>query len=1350
MQRFILLLTSLFSLAVYAVKPAAQFRLPTSDAVQCMTFDTKGYLWIGTSSGLYSYDGYQYRNYRNSLHTPDRLANNNVQSLTTDHDGHLWIGTYDGVTRMSLISGERRHYRLPHANHKIVYTLFTSRRGSVYAGTDGGLLRYDRKADCFRNIVSGKSAITTKEGIRRRSGQMNIKAIAEDKAGNLYLGTWDKGLFRLTPSTGRIEQYAISDTNIYSLCFDDCGRLWAGSWYTGLSLLTNIGHPRAVSQRRLEGYGAQRVYNILFDRTTHTIWAVTPNSTFRLFAGQMPTGDILEGVNIITGKTDSPYIRVAGNQLGTVALATLNRGVQLFSTTPSPLTMSPLLPASGSQRVGIVRTMCSIDDETILIGSLTSGLWVYNPLTLTLRPWTEAPRLASLSPVFLQSSLTSIIKDRTGNIWMSSAYHGVVRYSRDGQLSTYNRTTCPAMDDDGVISMLSMRDGTIVFGQWSDIIVLPPGQKPYRISMAEHIKGFYKGRVESLFEDCRGRLWACTCDYGVVCIEGDMSRRDGLRVSVFNRSNGRFMASGGTAMTESQKHKLHILTTEGELLEWDEKAHRFVDDGLNAQIHENRIYAMSTAVDGSLWLAAGNYLMRIIEQNGAKPVVMRYYLPGADEDILIEQNATMRVGSTLFFGGLNHIVSVDTRRLTKPDAAVPTVSITDIRADGVAYSQLDSTLRNRISREQPAYTRRITIPRSVHRLDIDVSDLTFTSKNHVLYSYTLKGFHKRWYYCAHGDNSIRLYNLPSGTYTLLVRSTDSNGQWVDMPHSVTVRVLPPWWATWWAWMIYIAVAALAVYTTIQWYRRRVRTHNQLQIARVFTNITHELLTPIAVISASIEDMRETLPEKKYKVMLNNTDRLTRLIRQILEVQKAHSGRLRLEVEEGELTEFLRTLFDNMRPLAQQKGISMEMAVEGTPRAKTYYDCDKMDKIVYNLLSNAIKYTRDGGSVRLGVAYQPAGQVAISVSDNGIGIMPQQMKNLYSRFMDGDYRKMKTMGTGIGLSLTYDLVRLHHGSINCDSTPGRGTTFTVTLPIGRSAYTKGERGMATTGHLGSELQSPDLQSSATGQPLPAGAEATDNGAEHENTVLIVEDNADLLEIMTRALAPYYNVLTAKNGRQALSVIQRNALDIVVSDVMMPVMDGMEFVRRLKAEPDYALLPVLLLTARRHDADRNAAYVAGVDAYLTKPFSMSSLLARIDNILRTREKLRERFMSQTEFTPSAQHYSDPDTVFMERAVKIVREHINDESYTRDDFAKDLCMSSSALYKKLRGLTGQNVTAFVTSIRMKEACRIMRQNPQIAIADLYCKVGYNSAAYFTKTFKKEFGMTPTEFMASLGEKD
>ena len=252
------------------------------------------------------------------------------------------------------------------------------------------------------------------------------------------------------------------------------------------------------------------------------------------------------------------------------------------------------------------------------------------------------------------------------------------------------------------------------------------------------------------------------------------------------------------------------------------------------------------------------------------------------------------------------------------------------------------------------------------------------------------------------------------------------------------------------------------------------------------------------------------------------------------------------------------------------------------------------------------------------------------------------------------------------------------------------------------------------------------------------------------MLIVEDNADLLEIMTRALAPYYNVLTAKNGRQALSVIQRNALDIVVSDVMMPVMDGMEFVRRLKAEPDYALLPVLLLTARRHDADRNAAYVAGVDAYLTKPFSMSSLLARIDNILRTREKLRERFMSQTEFTPSAQHYSDPDTVFMERAVKIVREHINDESYTRDDFAKDLCMSSSALYKKLRGLTGQNVTAFVTSIRMKEACRIMRQNPQIAIADLYCKVGYNSAAYFTKTFKKEFGMTPTEFMASLGEND
>lgn len=1350
MHKLLLVLTSLLSLAVYAVKPSAQFRLPTSDAVQCLTFDEKGYLWIGTSSGLYSYDGYQYRNYRNSLQTPGRLANNNIQSLTTDHEGYLWIGTYDGMTRMSLISGERRHYRLPNKNHKIIYTLFTSRRGSVYAGTEGGLLRYDRKADSFRIVVSGKSAITLKDGTRQRSGQMNIKAIAEDKAGNLYLGTWGKGLFRLTPSTGRIEQYAISDDNIFSLCFDGCGRLWAGSWYTGLSLLTDVSRPRHVSQQRLEGYDAERIYRILFDRATQTIWAVSPRHTYRFFAGNVPSADILKGINVITGMTDSPYSYVAGNQRGTVALTTLNRGVQLFCTVPSPLTMSPLLSPSSSQRVGIVRTLCSIDDERILIGSLTSGMWIYNPLTLTLKPWTEIDKVAGLPETFLQSSLTAIMKDKAGDVWMASGYNGAVRCSPDGRLTSYNMSTCPAMGDNGVISMLSMRDGTTVLGQWSDIIVLPPKSRPYRITLSEHIEGFYKGRVECLFQDCRGRLWACTRDNGVVCIEGDMSRRESLRVSVYNRDNGLFMATGGTAMTESRNHRLHILTTEGELLEWDDRARRFVDDGLNAMMHENRIYAMNTDSDGTLWLAAGNYLMHIIAGKDAKPVIMRYYLPGASDDILIQQNATMRVGNTLFFGGLNHIVSIDTRSITKPGITMPSVSITDIRADGTSYSRLDSAMRKRISREQPAYTRRITIPRNVHRLDIEVSNLTFTSKDHVLYAYTLKGFHNRWYHCPHGDNSIRLYNLPSGTYTLLVRSTDSNGQWVDMPHSVTIRVLPPWWATWWAWMIYIIATALAIYATIQWYRRRVRTHNQLQIARVFTNITHELLTPIAVISASIEDMRDTLPERKYNVMQNNTDRLTRLIRQILEVQKAHSGRLRLEVEDGELTEFLRTLFDNMRPLAQQKGISMEMTVDGTPRAHTYYDSDKMDKIVYNLLSNAIKYTREGGKVRLGVSYQPAGNVVISISDNGIGIMPQQMKNLYSRFMDGDYRKMKTMGTGIGLSLTYDLVKLHHGNIRCDSTPGRGTTFTVTLPIGRDAYTKEERGVAPSGNITDDMLAANREQEGSTEPLLIRPSDGDGDVKHEYTVLLVEDNIDLLDIMCNALSPYYNILTAKNGKQALSVIQRNALDIVVSDIMMPVMDGMELVRHLKSEPDYALLPVLLLTARRHDADRNAAYVAGVDAYLTKPFSMSSLLARIENILKTREKLRERFMRQTEFTPSAQHYSDPDKAFMERAVKIIREHISDESYTRDDFAKDLCMSSSALYKKLRGLTGQNVTAFVTSIRMKEACRIMRQNPQIAITDLYCKVGYNSAAYFTKTFKKEFGMTPTKFMASLGENE
>ena len=371
-----------------------------------------------------------------------------------------------------------------------------------------------------------------------------------------------------------------------------------------------------------------------------------------------------------------------------------------------------------------------------------------------------------------------------------------------------------------------------------------------------------------------------------------------------------------------------------------------------------------------------------------------------------------------------------------------------------------------------------------------------------------------------------------------------------------------------------------------------------------------------------------------------------------------------------------------------------------------------------------------------------------------------MKHLYSRFLDGDYRQMNTIGTGIGLSLVNDLVKLHHGKITCDSEEGKGTTFTITFPINKESYTeeemlKEEKNIpAAQTIIVPTTSSKSEEAMATSQTNTDMTEMDDGDSEHhkhdnkekEYTVLLVEDNQELLLLMSSLLSDKYNILTATNGEKAQRQIQKASLDVVVTDVMMPVMDGIELTKWIKENEDFSQLPVVMLTAKTQDEDRNEAYRAGADAYVTKPFNLADLQLRIDNIIANRQRIRQKFQSQTEFNVEEQHYSNPDELFIKGVIEKVNEHIMDSEYGREQLAADLCISSSTLYNKLRAITGQNVTSFITSIRMKEACRIIRKNPNIRINELCYDVGFSTPRYFSQCFKKEFGMGVKEYAESV----
>ena len=559
-------------------------------------------------------------------------------------------------------------------------------------------------------------------------------------------------------------------------------------------------------------------------------------------------------------------------------------------------------------------------------------------------------------------------------------------------------------------------------------------------------------------------------------------------------------------------------------------------------------------------------------------------------------------------------------------------------------------------------------------------------------------------------------------------------------------------------IILLSIALLVVFYLIGriLYRRSVRIRNQLQMGYVFTNITHELLTPLTIIGASVERLRKTAPEhgRDYDLMELNITRVVRLLQQILETSKSQAGELKLRVSHGDVMTYIRETALTIEPLMAKKGL--EFSVHCKPESMLgWIDTDKLDKIIFNLLSNAVKYTGENGKVTVDVATSSRyDKVIIRVSDNGIGIAGDKMKRLFTRFYDGEYRKSATFGTGIGLALTHDLVYLHRGTINCQSIEGQGTTFIVELPIKKNTFSSSQ--IDESQQINPELPHRNiidlasaLDKTTTKEEVALLPAVEDDDEAY--TLLIVEDNIELLMLMRQLLLQHYHVLTASNGLEALDVVKAHEIDLIVSDVMMPEIDGNELTTRLKEDPDYSHLPIILLTAKTQDEDRQESLILGADDYITKPFKMGDLQLRINNIIENRKRIRHLFQQQSteenierirKIAPSV------DNEFIERAIKCLDEHLSDSDYDRDTFARDMGASASTLYNKLRAVTGMNVSGFIRNHRIKVACRLAQDNPDLRVSDIAYQVGFKDPKYFATSFKKEMGVQPSEYFEQLRE--
>lgn len=1309
---------------------------PVADELRCIYFDREGMLWMGYESGLRSFDGYQTRTFRSDAYSSIIFPNNTVLCMTEDHDGNLWLGTRDGVVKMNKRTAVFTTYHLSSPADRIIYTMFTSKDGTLWLGTDGGVSRYVKSKDTFYTYQPDRINRVDLQGRKLPAAWFSVKSIAEDRHGNLFLGTWSTGLLRFKPSTNTFVQYPQYNemNSAYSLFIDSKDRLWIGTWGYGIERLSHPLNVRNPGWKRFSGRGEgfDTYYRIIEDPVSSSIWACCR-----------------EGVSILDLNDEDEgfgnYRRLSGewsedltfcndlftDRRGNIWMGTLEDGVKHVDTRKSLFAFHPINLNANAFPASSVSTVFTHDGRHIWLGLRPYGLALYDTLTHATHINGAIPGMSGIDAQVFRSSLLSIVRRNNGEIWIASGSFGVIVLPPSGNAHVVNTESRSFVFDNYVNTLYAGRDGRVWVGQRSCASVTRRDGSGQRLVLRENGRDFSNCDVRGLMEDRAGNIWLSTENEGIIRYRNGKSHQ-------YKPTNHNYPVYDAINCYEDSKGRLWAISRSGGLFLFDARRDRFEPVNRRFHIEGTCAYAINEDRFGRLWVTTEGALVSLSFTDGMEmPEVVSFSKEDGLPYLVFTPNSTHKYGDKIYFGSRNGFVSFIPRRELISNQRKANLIVTNLFVDDREFYELDSTLRAKITPLTPRYARSLTIPASVSKFSIEFSLLAYANQERNKYSAWLEGYDKDWHYTGDGVHRVTYGNLPSGTYKLHLKGADSYGNWIELPYTIEITVLPPWYLTWWALTIYLLLAAGTVLGFFRWYKGYLNTRHRLQMNSVFTNITHELLTPLMVMSASIDDLRAQAPAfvRNYDIVQNNISRLSRMLRQILEVRKSLAGQLKLKVSHGNLTEFIRKECDNISPLASSKG--QKIIVSGA-EITGYFDRDKVDKMIYNLLSNALKYSKENGLVKVVLDYRE-GMAVIQVIDNGIGMSPKKMKNLFTKFFDGDYRRANTEGTGLGLSLTKDIAELHHGTVECESQENVGTTFTLTFPVYKAAFSEDE----VENHE-KPLDIADMNATPQWSSPVAGDGMS---ADKEYTILIVEDHAELLVLMERFFAQRYNVMTAKNGQQAMEMVRKHELDVVISDVMMPVMDGIELTRQIKGSADYAYLPVILLTAKTSEEDRTKGYVIGADDYLAKPFKLNDIALRVSNIIDNRERIRKRFRSSEVYDVTDDHLSSPDEEFLQKAINCVREHLTD--YDREAFARDMCVSSSTLYNKLRALTGQNITSFMMSVRIKEACRIARQEPNILVSELAVRIGLGTPKYFAKCFKEELGISPSEYLKKIAEK-
>mgnify|MGYP000061885062 CR=1 FL=1 len=1329
--------------------------------ISCILQDKKGFMWFGTKDGLNRYDGYSFVVYQHNSFDRKTISANFITSIFEDSRGLLWIGTLNGglncflrdsetfiqvnfksdtsnVLRSSEIKSIVEDYEgniwvaisgfglmklnvhnqnppevidkhlffdnrnNENSNRNFITSLRIDKSGFLWVGTENGLIKVNTKTD----EINYYSIITKDPKAPASLYDKSIGAIFESREGDLWLGTLSgivkfnrlDGTYKLFPHQYNILRYGWG--RIVEITEDYEGNLWLA---TSAELMKFNPANSTYSYYKNDPFDSKSIsYNSissLYIDKTGILWIGTSGMGVNLFDSKSKKFSTLERkkdpLSRITGFTIKSIVEES-KDIVWVSTGVLFKWDRRTDELKSYETSSENLDAFGNTGAW---SLIKASDGKILAAT-TEGLYRFDPVTQKAKQYKHDPSDSLSIP---QKQVYSLFEDKDHNIWLATENYlcRVVNFEK-GIFEKFNYQNAPSSDEQVRTVITQDKSATIWLGTKNGLLRFDKKEKSF------------------------------------IAFKNDPNNPNSL-------SNN--LIKSICIDPNSESDILWIGTAGGGLNKFDVMKNIFTHFTEKDGLPNNVVYGILPDTNGNFWLSTNKGISKF---NPVTKTFRNYDLQDGLQSNEFNTGAYyLSKSGEMFFGGINGLNYFYPDDI-KDNPNKPQIVFTNLKIRDRYISVKDE---NPVLQKSISETDLIILSHDDDVVTFEFSALDFSSPEKNQYAYKLENFNEDWINTGK-MRSATFTNLSPGEYLLRVKASNNDGVWNEAGIALRLIVKPPWWNTWWAYFIYGLILLSGLYLMRRYELNRIKLKNQLKIEKVttdslrnldqlkshfFANISHEFRTPLTLVLGQIESVMasslHTKEKAKLQVANRNARRLLTLINQLLDLSKLEAGSMEINAESHNIVSFLKSLFYSFESLAETQEIVLkfESDFENVP---VNFDPDKMEKIFYNIVYNAIKFTPKGGEIKVSIQMDKE-FVNIKVKDTGIGISSESLPHIFDRFYQADGSSTREHeGTGIGLALTKELVELHKGKIEVKSKIGEGTEVIITFPISEESDKSVADNLLnknTDNYLldEAELNSPELKSTTQSKL----------SITEQEIILVIEDNSDVRSYICEQLESEYKIFEASNGEEGIVIAQKEIPDLIITDVMMPRMDGYKFGKMLRKDERTSHIPVIMLTAKAGLDDKIRGLETGVDDYLIKPFSAKELKVRVRNLIYQRKQLRKRFSIAAVIKPSEVTTLSVDKVFLDKVISFIESHFAEEQFSVEHLAEEMNMSVSQLNRKLNALIDQPPGQLIRSFRLQRAADLLKQNAG-SVAEICYKVGFNDQAYFSRAFKKQFGCSPSEF--------